>query len=157
VHGTNDQITAGTLDFTGGALVVSSIGGTLASGSTFQLFNAPGYPATSFSSITLPSLSAGLGWQTNLTINGTIKVVSVASPASPKINNISLSGGNVVLSGTNNAGPGGTYHILTSTNLSLSLSNWNPLTNGSFDHSGNFSSTNAAGANRQQFYILQVP
>jgi autotransporter-associated beta strand protein len=157
VHGTNDEITAGTLDFTDGILTVSSLGGTFASGATFQLFNAPSYPATSFSSIILPSLGAGLGWQTNLTINGTIKVVSVGPPASPKINSISFSGGNVVVSGTNNTGRSGTYHILTSTNLSLAISNWNALTNGFFDGSGNFSSTNAAGTNRQQFYILQVP
>lgn len=157
VHGTNDEITAGALDFTGGALTVSSLGGTLVSGATFQLFSAPSYPATSFNSITLPSLGSGLGWQTNLTINGTIKVVSVAPSASPKISTISVSGGNVILSGTNNAGPGGTYHVLTTTNVGLAVSNWTVLTNGAFDSNGNFSATNAVGTNGQQFYILQVP
>jgi fibronectin-binding autotransporter adhesin len=156
-NGTNDVIAAGTLSYAGGTLLVSNLGGTLANGATFRLFNSSSYPATSFSSITLPSLAAGLGWQTNLTVDGSIKVISVGLPPSPKIGGISLSGGNIVLSGTNNAGSDGTYHVLTTTNISLPLANWTVLTNGAFDTQGNFSSTNAAGTNQQQFYILQVP
>ncbi len=155
--GTNDQVIAGTLDYTGGNLLVSNLGGAFVNGATFKLFSAPAYPGTSFASITLPAPGAGLGWQTNLTVDGTIKVVSVGPAASPKISGISLSAGNVILRGTNNSGPGGTYHVLTATNVNTSLSNWTVLTNGSFDNNGNFSSTNAAGTNAQQFYLLQVP
>ena len=46
---------------------------------------------------------------------------------------------------------------ITATNLELPLTNWLVLTNGTFDSSGNFSSTNAVGTNAQQFYILQAP
>ena len=156
VNHTNDEIIAGTLNYTGGSLVVTLLNGSPAAGASFQLFGSAGYPATSFSSITLPALGAGLAWQTNLTVDGTIKVVSTGAPIPPAISGISLSGGNVILSGTNNGGSG-TYHILTSTNASLPLSNWTVLTSGSFNGSGNFSSTNAVGTNPQQFYILQVP
>jgi hypothetical protein len=77
--------------------------------------------------------------------------------ARPTIQRVALSGGNVILSGTNNSGPGGTYHVLTSTNLLLPRTNWSVLTNGSFDGSGNFSFTNAIGANSRQFYTIRVP
>jgi hypothetical protein len=90
------------------------------------------------------------------TASGSIKV-GTAPPPPPTIKSISINGGNVVIGGTNNAGAGGTYHVLSSTNISIPLTNWGILTNGSFDSSGNFSSTNAVGTNAQQFYILQVP
>ena len=81
----------------------------------------------------------------------------VPPPPPPTIKGISISGGQIVISGTNNNGPGGTYEVLTSTNVAVPLSNWAVLTNSSFDADGNFSSTNATGTNNQQFYILRVP
>jgi hypothetical protein len=75
----------------------------------------------------------------------------------PVFQHASLSSGKFILSGTNNAGPGGTYHELTSTNVQLALTNWTVLTNGSFDAKGNFSITNAIGTNQRQFYLLRVP
>jgi hypothetical protein len=77
--------------------------------------------------------------------------------AAPTIQHVSLSGGNFVLSGTNNSGPGSTYHVLASTNLLLPLTNWMVLTNGSFDGKGNFSFTNAIGTSQRQFYTVRVP
>jgi hypothetical protein len=77
--------------------------------------------------------------------------------APPTIQRAMLSGGNFIMSGTNNSGPGGTYHVLTSTNLLLPQTNWTVLASGSFDGSGNFSFTNAIGTIPQQFYILRVP
>ncbi len=77
--------------------------------------------------------------------------------AAPAFQHVAMSGGNIIISGTNNSGPGGTYHLLASTNLLLSRTNWTVLTNGSFDGNGNFLFTNAIGTNPQQFYILRVP
>lgn len=87
--------------------------------------------------------------------NGTYVVSQLPAPS---ITHVGLSGGNIVISGTNNAGPGGTYHLLTSTNVALPLSNWSVLTSGSFDGNGNVNSTNALtpGMSRS-FYILQAP
>jgi hypothetical protein len=77
---------------------------------------------------------------------------------SPTIQHVGMSGANLVMSGTNNSGSGGTYHVLTSTNIAVRLTNWTVLTNGSFDGNGNFSFTNGIGAtNAQLFYVLQVP
>jgi hypothetical protein len=77
--------------------------------------------------------------------------------ATPTIQHVALSGGNFIMSGTNNSGPGGTYHVLTSTNLLLARTNWMVLGNGSFDGSGKFAFTNAIGTNPRLFYILRVP
>ena len=75
----------------------------------------------------------------------------------PVIQHVALSGGNIAISGTNNTGHGGTYHVLTSTSLLSPRSNWAVVANGSFDNNGNFSITNAIGTNPWQFYILRVP
>ena len=78
----------------------------------------------------------------------------------PAIRTVIVGSGQLIISGTNNAGAseaGGGYHVLTSTNLALALTNWTVLTNGSFDASGNFSSTNLLGTNSPAFYILRVP
>jgi hypothetical protein len=75
----------------------------------------------------------------------------------PEFQHAALSNGQIILSGTNNTGPGGTYHQLTSTNLQLALANWTVLTNGNFDAQGNFAITNAIGTNPSQFYMLRAP
>lgn len=78
-------------------------------------------------------------------------------PPQPTILGISVRGGQVVLSGTNNNnGAAGNYYVLTSTNLNTPLSNWTVITNGSFS-GGLFSSTNLAGTNSQRFFILGAP
>ena len=77
--------------------------------------------------------------------------------ASPTIQHITTNDGKIIFSGTNNSGPGGTYHVLTATSLQLPRTNWTVLTNASFDGSGNFSFTNAIGTNPFQFYLLRVP
>lgn len=78
--------------------------------------------------------------------------------ARPKFLSISAKGGNWIATGTNNSGPGGTYHVVTSTNLQLQLTNWTVLTNGSFDSHGNFVYTNTISrTNAAVFYDLRVP
>jgi len=72
--------------------------------------------------------------------------------AIPKFLRVSASGGKFIASGTNDSGPGGTYHVMVSTNLLLPWSNWMVLTNGNFDDMGNFSFTNA-----KMFYLLRLP
>jgi hypothetical protein len=84
-------------------------------------------------------------------------VFSVAVSTPPTIHSIAISGGQVIISGTNNAGSGGTYSLLSATNVVTPLSNWIVLSSGSFDGSGNFSITNSTGTNAQRFYILRVP
>ncbi|MGC4016596.1 MAG: Calx-beta domain-containing protein [Luteolibacter sp.] len=72
---TTDRASGVTTVSYGGALVVTNNGGNaLLDGDTFQLFSATTYSG-SFSSISLPTLSAGLVWETgNLSVNGSIRV-----------------------------------------------------------------------------------
>lgn len=70
-----DLISAGGTFTAGGTLTVVNVGGTLQWGDTFNLFDAASF-AGSFTSLTLPSLSDGLVWDTSkLLTDGTIIVV----------------------------------------------------------------------------------
>jgi len=67
-------LSSGTLTY-GGTLTVANVGATLQRNDTFDLFDASAFGG-SFTTTTLPSLPAGLTWQTStLTTDGTIKVV----------------------------------------------------------------------------------
>jgi autotransporter-associated beta strand protein len=71
---TNNQLLAtGTLTC-GGTLVVSNLSGTLSGGESFKLFQA-GSISGSFSSNSLPGLSAGLAWNTKNLSSGVLSVV----------------------------------------------------------------------------------
>jgi len=154
--GTQDQITTTASINYGGTLNVANLAGSLAANDSFKLFNAGSYNG-SFASIVPATPGAGLAWDTSsLTSNGTLKIVA-STGVPPTIKKISILGSNVVISGTNNVGSSGTYHVLGSTNLALPLSSWTVLTNDTFGNNGNFSFTNAMGGNPRQFYILQVP
>lgn len=91
-----------------------------------------------------------------LTNNANVSLV-VSGPPAPFITAVSLSGTNLVLSGTN--GPaGGTYSLLSSTNVALPLSDWTAVGSGVFDTNGNFTLTNGLDASfPQRFLRLQVP
>jgi len=154
--GTRDQISSSAGINYGGTLNVTNLSGTLAAGDSFKLFNGASYNGV-FAAITPAAPGSGLAWGTNsLASSGTLDIVS-ATVVPPTIGHLTLSGNNIIISGTNNVGSGGTYHVLISTNVALPLTNWLVLTNGTFDGNGNFSSTNAVGTNARQFYILQVP
>jgi alpha-tubulin suppressor-like RCC1 family protein len=84
--------------------------------------------------------------------------VSVVPQVQPGITGLSLAGTNVVLTATNGCWSG-TYCILTSTNMTLPLSQWTPVATNTLDGSGNFTmtATNAVNPNApQQFYTLQL-
>jgi fibronectin type 3 domain-containing protein/regulation of enolase protein 1 (concanavalin A-like superfamily) len=75
----------------------------------------------------------------------------------PCIVGASISGGNLVFSGTNGLA-GGAYTIWSSTNIATPLTNWIQVGSGDFDGNGNFSSTNAINTGEtQQFYLLRQP
>jgi autotransporter-associated beta strand protein len=64
----------------GGTLIVANLSGTLAAGNTFSLFSANTYSG-GFDNFILPALPAGLSWNVSqLTVNGSIAVVSGAAP-----------------------------------------------------------------------------
>jgi hypothetical protein len=100
------------------------------------------------------------GYAGNLVDNSGVvdlNVTVLAPPPAPTIRNIVNNGGQVIIGGTNNSGAGGSYSVLSSTNLAVPLTNWTLLNSGTFNANGNFSLTNATGTNSQRFYILRVP
>ena len=138
-----------------GTLIVTNAGlSQLAAGDTFKLFDSTNYSGA-FSSVQLPPLPFGLVWNTdNLNSAGTI---SVALNTTPVIGSISISGGALGLSGTGGVGSA-KFYVLSSTNLSLTPSNWTRLLTNQFDGSGNFDVTNAVDLTLpQDFYLLQLP
>jgi rhamnogalacturonan endolyase len=136
-----------------GTLNVTNIGGALANGDSFKLFNAGNYSGA-FANYVLPSLTGSLVWNTNTLKNsGTLSVVTLTSPT---IANIKLVGGNLVISGTGGVN-GWPYDVLASTNLMLPTAQWIPVVTNQFDAGGNFSVTNAIDPDQPQtFYKLQL-
>jgi hypothetical protein len=70
--------------------------------------------------------------------------------------NLTLSGANLVFSGSNGI-PFRQYYVLASTNLGLPLATWPVVSTNAFDASGDFSFTNPPNPNAPQtFYILRL-
>jgi autotransporter-associated beta strand protein len=142
-----------TLTF-GGTLIVTNVGAASpTSGQVFNLFDATTFSG-SFASIELPTLSGGLSWNTNnLAVDGTISVTG--SAGGPQFNSPTLVGNTLSFSGSGGA-PGAVYHVLTSTDVALPLTNWTAIATNNFDGSGNFNFSDTTSA-AQQFYIISVP
>jgi fibronectin-binding autotransporter adhesin len=154
---TSDQINCTNQITYGGTLTVTNINGTLAAGQSFRLFRAGSYNVTTFSSVTLPTLTGPLYWTNTLASNGTIAVASSMQPPA-KITSLQLNPPNLSINATGGA-PNGLFYVLSSTNVSLPLSNWTAVATNSFDASGNavnYTVTNAVSG-PQRFYLLQQP
>jgi T5SS/PEP-CTERM-associated repeat protein len=151
---TNDQIgVTGTLTY-GGTLTVTKLGPTaLAAGDNFKLFDATSYAGT-FTTLNLPPLNAGLTWTNKLLVDGSIAVITGGQPG---FASISLSGTNVIISGTNGT-VGADYTVLTATNVALPLSNWVSIVTNQFNAGGGFSFTNGIPPGEpQRFFLLRTP
>jgi autotransporter-associated beta strand protein len=148
-----DSITATTLAC-GGTVNVTNVGDPLQAGDTFTLFNA-GSISGSFATVNLPALSGSLYWSNTLTLNGKVTVASTALPQ-PYITHVSLTSSNLVMSGTNGTA-GGSYHLLSTTNVALPLNQWAVIATNTFN-AANFTITNVVDPTaRRNFYILRVP
>jgi hypothetical protein len=152
---TSDLVTGVTQAAYAGTLVVSNlaVGTPTTLGQSFQLFSPVAAPVGNFSSI-VPAPDTGLGWSFNPT-NGVLTAVTGAQKNPPVFTGVTIAGGNLVVSGTNGV-PGGTYVVLSSTNVALPLANWLPVATNTFDGSGDFTAlipvTNTVPA---KFFLLQ--
>jgi autotransporter-associated beta strand protein len=156
---TNDQLRASgslaTTIYYGGTLNVTNLGGTLAGGDSFKLFNATNYVGA-FNSIVPAQPALGLRWDTSLlntpgTAGGILRIAALPQP---QINNVVLSGGLVSISGTNGT-PFFSYRVLTSTNVGLTpLTSWTIVSTNTFDGSGNFSFTSSP-SEPQRYFVIQ--
>ncbi len=134
----------------GGTLTVTNIGpAALKSGDSFTLFS--GALSGSITPTTLPPLWPGLSWDTgSLNSLGVIRVAGTALP--PHISSISVSGGNLTLSGSGGLA-GATFYLLSSTNLTLPVSSWTRIATNSFTAGGNFTSLVAKDPSVPQNYF----
>ena len=148
---TNDAVNVADTVTEGGTLIVTNIGGALADGDTFNLFNAANYSGA-FASIVLPPLTGNLVWNTNLlAASGTL---AVAAHAPPVIGQLSVGGDAVSISGSGGIA-GWNYFVLAATNLVAPQ--WQPIATNQFDSGGNFTFTNSINPNSAQtFYKLQL-
>ena len=136
----------------GGTLNVSDLGsGGFTAGDSFPLFSAGTY-AGSFDDYVLPPLTGNFVWNTNtLKVSGTLSVVVLTSPT---IASLTMSGGNLVISGTGGV-DSWPYYLLASTNLAST--SWMRVATNQFDSDGNFNLTNAVNSNwPHTFYRLQL-
>jgi len=146
----NDELlVAGTLSL-GGALVVTNTGGYLTDGDTFTVFSASAINGN-LASVTLPSLGAGLAWDTNRLASGMISVVATSAPQFTAVNQ--NGDGTFRFSGTGAAGV--TYELNAATNLAPPI-HWILVTNTVADQTGAFDLWDLSATNFQQrFYQVK--
>jgi hypothetical protein len=143
--------TSGTTTINLGAIA------NVTSGTTYPLISYTGTdPYSSLSLAILPT-----GYTGNLvddSANSLISLMITSAPAQPPvINTITLSGGNLVFSGTNGT-QGNDYYVLASTNVALPRANWTILATNQFGVGGSFTFTNVISPGLpQRFYLLQLP
>jgi hypothetical protein len=152
---TNDAIVGLTTVNYGGALVINQLDATpFVGGESYKLFAAVVYGG-SFSSITLPSLPAGLSWDTTqLGVNGTIRVS--ATPVAPTLSGIvSAGGGSFTLSFS---GPSGqSYKVLATNFVTAPVATWPVLTTGTFGATPATFTDLSATNDTDRFYLITSP
>jgi fibronectin-binding autotransporter adhesin len=95
-----------------------------------------------------------LNWDNN-TATASFTYVNVPTP--PVVNPPVISGGNLILTGSGGS-PGGSYTLLTSTNLTIPIADWTTNTTGTFGVSGAFSNAIPVGNSQMgQFFLLRIP
>lgn len=149
IHGLNQMNYGGTL-----SLVLS--GDALGTNDTIRLFFAAGYAGT-FAKIIPASPGAGLAWNTNgLGVDGTLGVME-GSINPPTISTATISGSNIVFSGTGGVA-GHAYSVWASQDITAPRSSWVQVGSGTFDGSGNFSvSIGITPGVSQSFFTVRVP
>jgi hypothetical protein len=119
-------------------------------GTTFNVLTY-GSVTGSFSSLGLP---AAVAWESNY---GSTNFSLVAGNELPQFGIVNQLGTNLVFNGIGGS-PGSNYVILASTNLTLPLTGWQPLTTNTFNGSGQFYYTNKINpAKPRQFFSFKLP
>jgi fibronectin-binding autotransporter adhesin len=148
-------LSQGTLALTGTGITVNNAAATPLGAGTYSLIQSAGGSlsvANTTVTVTGTGLAAGTaaslvssGGSLNLVVTTTIEPV-------PVITSTIVSGNNLIFSGTNGTGSG-TYHVLSSTNLALPLTDWLTIATNTFNSDGSFSITNAIGTGPDFFLI----
>jgi hypothetical protein len=147
-------VCAGVLQF-GGQLVVNNFSSPLQAGDTFDLFGFSGNPGN-FESLTLPPLDSGLMWNTNnLTVDGSISVIS-STPAAPQISNPQLTTPTSFVMTITGGTANGQFRVLTQTNVATPVLNWEILSTNTYDGSGSCTVTNSVNPTEPQRFFRTV-
>jgi autotransporter-associated beta strand protein len=156
----NDLVVTGVLTNSGtGTVTLSNLGPALTAGNSFTLFSKALANGNAMTITTTPALASGLVLSNRLSLDGSVLVVSTGPgifSTPPTIGSLSLSGENVVITGTSGEA-GAAYYLLSSTNIVLPLNQWQTVATNVLNASGSFTfiGTNAVKAgDQQQFYIL---
>jgi autotransporter-associated beta strand protein len=149
----NATVISGTISENGTLNVSNSGAAAFVAGDHFKLFNAASYSG-SFASYILPSLNAGLRWDTSrLNVDGTLWVVSTSSPL---ISQATATANGFVLNGTGGT-PNWSYYVLTATNVTQPTTQWTRAATNNFSPAGTFIYTNTINpAVPQLFLRIQV-
>lgn len=147
--------TGGGITNTGGSLQLINVGPTPAVGDRFVLFSEPVIGGATMTITTV----GGFAVDNNLAFDGSVTVASVALPPPPSFLKKPklLNGTNLVISATNNAGPGGSWDLVATNNIKAPVTNWPVVQSGYFNTAGSTTLTNPVGTNATQFFILRAP
>jgi fibronectin-binding autotransporter adhesin len=146
----NDQIAGLTGVTYGGALVVTNSSATpLTAGAVYKLFNSAVAGNNNFSSVTLLPIGSA-------TFNPAAGTLTINSVAPPMMNSPTLSGGNLVITGSGGTAGGG-YTLLSSTSVATPLTNWVTNTTGTFSGTGTFSNSIPTTNGPKMFFKLRTP
>jgi len=122
---------------------------------TYTLFNWNTNQTLVLGTLTLGTAPAGYNYSIDTSAPGRIDlVVTLPTPSFAPPTRV---GNDLILSGSGGV-PGADYHVLTSTNLALPMTDWLRLITNQFDGTGNFLFTNSLDADApRQFLRLEVP
>jgi autotransporter-associated beta strand protein len=133
----------GAFGLANGALLNLNYSGTYAVAHFYT--NGVALPAGVYNSGNLPAFITG---------SGSLTLVAAAAPV---VNSPVISDGNLILTGSGGS-PGGSYTLLTSTNLTIPIADWTTNTTGTFGVGGAFSNAIPVGNTRiGQFFLLLIP
>lgn len=135
----------------GGTLKLILTGEALSSADVLEVFVTGSLTGT-VPTIEPAAPAPGATWDTStLLVDGKLRI-----QRAPMFNAPTLSGTNLTLSGVGQAFA--SFSVLTSTNVAAPAAEWTTLQSGSFDASGNFSTTvPIAPGQPKRFYMLKLP
>jgi autotransporter-associated beta strand protein len=140
-------------------IVVVDLGGVTLSNGLYRLIDYSGSRTGSFHSTPMILNGATTGTATiDHSMTNQINLVVSSAPATPpSFGSVTLSSSNLIMSGSGGTA-GGTYYVLTATNIILPAANWPRIATNTFDLSGNFSFTNVMdSAQAGQFFQIMTP
>jgi autotransporter-associated beta strand protein len=147
----NDQVVGLTSVSYAGTLLVTNLGtGPLLPGTVFNLFPGAASSSGNFTKVTVLPVGGG-------SFNPATGQLTITNSGVVILNQVRSSGGNLILTGTGLTS-GGSYTILTTTNVATPLAGWTTNFSGTLDGSGIFSNAIPINISEpQRFFLIRAP